>query len=293
MTNKTSLYPSIESLMVSEVVTGNKTVDEVTETYLSNINKNTKKTDTKSIYADLNRQLEEYVGSVTDNDLSDIRNKENQIVLSNQNKEIVTQNTMFQNNMSNMMIGNTLRKVIVIKDGKTPMGLGLIFIDNCHYVCYVERDSPASYAQIRFGDQIVRVNSLETAGMDGKKIVKYISSLPIGSVSFLIRNRPLQKVYQLHKNEHNQVGIGFKKGVIDTLIKDSSAARNGIPINHKIIEVNYQNVIGLSDMDILRILKETQGCIYLSLMKVKDYNELIAGVGKKKMKLMDHSFMTL
>ena len=292
MTNKTSLYPSIESLMVSEVVTGKRTVDEITETYLANP-KTQKNNNIKNIYANLNNQLDQFVASVTENDLSDIRNKENQIVLSNQNKDMVTQNTMYPNNMSNMTLGNTLRQVMVIKDDKTSLGLGLVFVDNCHYICYVETNSPASYAQIRFGDQIVRINTLETAGMDGKKIVKYISNLPIGPISFLIRNRPLQKVYQLHKNEHNQAGISFRNGCIDTLVKDSSAARNGVPINHKIVEVNYQNVIGLSDLDILRLLKETQGCIYLSLMKIKDYKELISGVGKKKMKTMDHSFMTL
>jgi len=37
----------------------------------------------------------------------------------------------------------------------------------------------------------------------------------------------------------------FKENKITAIVKDSSAARNGILIDHHMVEVNGQNVIGM------------------------------------------------
>ena len=37
----------------------------------------------------------------------------------------------------------------------------------------------------------------------------------------------------------------FKENKITALVKDSSAARNGVLIDHHLVEVNGQNVVGL------------------------------------------------
>jgi syntenin-1 len=300
MTDGSNLYPSIETLLISDVVTGKKTVDELKETYL-NESKTGQKTKSTGIYADLHQELDQLMLTMTNEDYSEIRDKENKIALSNKhimvnNKkelELTTNNSLINNNIANMLCGNTVREVILMKDNSRTIGIGVVPIDNCHYVCYVESGSPASDAQIRFGDQIIRINSMETAGIESAKILKHLKSLPPGPVSFLIRNRPLQKVYQLFKNETNLIGIGVKYGCINSLVKDSSAARNGIPINHKIIEINFQNVIGMSDSDIINILNKAKGEIYLGLMRNRDYKQLMSGVAKKRLSFMDHSFMSL
>ena len=49
----------------------------------------------------------------------------------------------------------------------------------------------------------------------------------------------------MQKDSTNHVGFAFKDGEIKQIVKDSSAARNGILIDHYITEVNGQNVIGL------------------------------------------------
>ena len=38
-----------------------------------------------------------------------------------------------------------------------------------------------------------------------------------------------------------------RKTTKGTRVKDSSAARNGLLINHQLVEVNGQNVVGLKD----------------------------------------------
>ena len=49
----------------------------------------------------------------------------------------------------------------------------------------------------------------------------------------------------MHKDSSGHVGFIYKSGKITSLVKDGSAARNGLLTDHYICEINGQNVIGL------------------------------------------------
>lgn len=49
----------------------------------------------------------------------------------------------------------------------------------------------------------------------------------------------------MHKDSSGHVGFIYKSGKITSLVKDASAARNGLLTEHYICEINGQNVIGL------------------------------------------------
>lgn len=68
--------------------------------------------------------------------------------------------------------------------------------------------------------------------------------------------RPLERTVTLHKDMNGQLGFLFKKGRITSIVKDSSAARNGLLTDHQICEINGQNIIGLkvNDISILQLL---------------------------------------
>ena len=57
--------------------------------------------------------------------------------------------------------------------------------------------------------------------------------------------RPFERNITLQKDSTNHVGFVFKNGKITQIAKDTSAARNGLLIDHALLEVNGQNVIGL------------------------------------------------
>lgn len=42
----------------------------------------------------------------------------------------------------------------------------------------------------------------------------------------------------MHKDSSGQIGFQFKEGKIIALVKDSSAARNGVLTDHQLLEVN-------------------------------------------------------
>lgn len=57
--------------------------------------------------------------------------------------------------------------------------------------------------------------------------------------------RPFQRTVTLHRDSAGHVGFVIKKGKVVSVVKGSSAARNGLLTNHYVCEVNGQNVIGL------------------------------------------------
>ena len=66
--------------------------------------------------------------------------------------------------------------------------------------------------------------------------------------------RPFERTITMQKDSMGHFGFQFHKGKIETLVKDSSAARNGLVTDHHLLEVQGQNVVGMEDKDIKKIL---------------------------------------
>lgn len=58
-------------------------------------------------------------------------------------------------------------------------------------------------------------------------------------------SRPFQRTVTMHKDSSGHVGFIYKSGKVTSLVKDGSAARNGLLTDHYICEINGQNIIGL------------------------------------------------
>ena len=57
--------------------------------------------------------------------------------------------------------------------------------------------------------------------------------------------RPFGRTVSMQKDSLGHIGFVFRNGHIKSLVKDSSAARNGLLTEHYLVEVNGQNVVGL------------------------------------------------
>ena len=70
-------------------------------------------------------------------------------------------------------------------------------------------------------------------------------SFPEIFFQLVIRDRPFERTITLQKDSSGHVGFNYKNGKITHLLKDSSAARNGLLIDHQICEVGGQSVVGM------------------------------------------------
>lgn len=78
--------------------------------------------------------------------------------------------------------------------------------------------------------------------------------------------RPFERTITMQKDRSGHVGFEFHKGKITALVKDSSAARNGLVTDHHLLEVQGQNVIGMSDKEILGVIDRAGSVVTVTII---------------------------
>lgn len=78
------------------------------------------------------------------------------------------------------------------------------------------------------------------AGYSLKQVHEVIRKAPGARISMAVRDRPFERTVTMLKDSNGYCGFDFKDGKINTLVKDSSAARNGLLIDHHLLEVRVE-----------------------------------------------------
>ncbi|KAJ8306514.1 hypothetical protein KUTeg_017059 [Tegillarca granosa] len=158
------------------------------------------------------------------------------------------------------------------------------------FVALVQQNSPAALAGLRFGDQILQINGQDCAGWDTDKAHKVLKQADANNIRFALRDRPFERTITMNKDSQGFIGFVFRDGRIKSLVKDSSAARNGILTDHQLIEVNGQNVVGVKDDQITEIIDAGGRTITVTIMPSFLYDHIVKCMGNSIIKkLMDHS----
>ncbi|XP_077432288.1 syntenin-2 [Vanacampus margaritifer] len=183
-----------------------------------------------------------------------------------------------------------LREIILCKDQDGKVGLRLRAIDNGVFIQLVQANSPAALAGLRFGDQVLQVNGQNCAGWSVDKAHKALKAAAETRIELIVRDRPFQRTVTMQKDSSGHVGFIYKSGRITSLVKDGSAARNGLLTEHYICEVNGQNVIGLKDSQIKDILNTSPTAMTITIMPKFIYEHMIKRMSSSLLKsAMDHS----
>jgi len=147
--------------------------------------------------------------------------------------------------MKRAEIKQGLRLLVLCKNAKGLVGMRIKSVNKGIFVAHVTKDSASALAGLRFGDQILEINNEVVAGYSTDKVHKILKKADPKRIEIAVRDRPFERTITLQKNSMNQVGFIFKDGKITSIVKDSSAARNGLLIDHQLCEINGQCVIGL------------------------------------------------
>lgn len=186
-------------------------------------------------------------------------------------------------------VKNGLRMVTICHDQKGKFGLKLKSIDTGIFVCLVTDGSPAAMVGIRFGDQIVQINGDNMAGLSSDKAISKMKKSDPLKCELIIRDRPFERTITMQKDSSGHVGFLFKNGKITDLVKDTSAARNGLLTEHHMCEINGQNVVGMKDKHIGELLKTTGTSLTVTIMPEYVFDHIVKRVSKGLFKQMDHS----
>lgn len=181
-------------------------------------------------------------------------------------------------------VTNGIRELILCKGADKKVGLRVKDISNGVFVTIVVKDTPAAIAGLRFGDQvkiiifeekhspntsaiqILQINGTVVAGYSMDKIHDLLRKSPKNDISVIVRDRPFERAITLHKDSKGRVGFQFSSGKITSIVKDSTAAKNGLLIDHQILEINGQNVVGMKDKEVTRIIESGGQIITLTII---------------------------
>lgn len=183
-----------------------------------------------------------------------------------------------------------VRQVVGCKDpGTHKIGLSVEAINKGIFISYVEENSVAAKAGLRFGDQLLQINGETVAGWDRKKVVTFLKKADPQQIKFAVRDRPFERTITCVKDSSEHIGFRFKKAMVNAIVKDSSAARNGMLTDHYLVEIDGRNVVGLSDEKILKVIKEKGRSVTVTVMPQMFYEHMIKHLGSSLKKHMDHS----
>ncbi|TNN12997.1 Syntenin-1, partial [Schistosoma japonicum] len=167
-----------------------------------------------------------------------------------------------------------VRFVNLCKNELGKVGIQLKDIQKGIFVSFVEGFSPAALGGVRFGDQVLEINDVLVTGLTGSRSMEILKNSSPNNIKLALRDRPFERVITVHKDNLGSIGIQIRNGLIKAIVKDSSAARNGILINHQVIEINGQNVVGLKDKDLLQHMEEAKSPLKVTIIPKRFYDKL-------------------
>ncbi|XP_054155778.1 syntenin-1-like [Oppia nitens] len=183
-----------------------------------------------------------------------------------------------------------VREVVVCKDESSKIGLRVKDINKGIFVVFVQNGTPAAMVGLRFGDQILQINGENVAGFSTDKVHDIIKKCGVNGIHLVVRDRPFERVITLHKDSAGHCGFTFKNGRINAIVKDSSAARNGLLTEHNFLEINGQNVVGVDDKEIRSLMESSGSVITLTIMPSIIFDHMMKQMSTSLVKkLMDHS----
>jgi len=192
---------------------------------------------------------------------------------------------------SKSQLTHGIRQVVLCRDGDGKVGLRVKAIDKGIFVALVAKESPAAMGGLKFGDQILQINNETVAGYTAEKVHAIFKKAGVNNIVLAVRDRPFERTLTLHKDSTGHVGFQFKEGKITAIVVDSSAAKNGLLIEHNLLEINGQNVVGMKDKDICKIIDEEAGqVVTVTVIPNFLYRHMMKNMSNSLVKkMMDHS----
>jgi len=280
------LYPTLEDLKVDELKSAQHNFNQL----VAHEPVNSSGAQSCSLYP----TLDNYMGlNIRDAENQMVRSYGNNVVVGygwRQDAQVVAPVTGNDIGIARAEIKQGLRRAVLCKDAKGMIGLRVQAVNKGVFVSFVNENSPASMAGLRFGDQILEINNQVVAGWTTDKAHKFFKAAGSNNITVVLRDRPFERTITMNKDSNGYIGFVFKDGKITHLVKDSSAARNGLLIDHQLVEVNGQNVLGLKDKDIQIIIDKTPNTVTVTIMPLFIYEHMVKTLKSSLLKKhMDHS----
>eukprot|EP01134_Creolimax_fragrantissima_P007282 CFRG7282T1 len=148
------------------------------------------------------------------------------------------------------------------------------------YVSNVWLNWPSHRAGLRFGDQILKIGNVRVHGMPPNEVYKILSSADLHTLR--IQSHPHEHTITLERRVIEEtgaleiLGITFLRGNILKTLPNTAVARSGFSfVDHFIVAVNDEVVLGLPDKYIMRRFKNTGAVVSVTVIHQEKFFEII------------------
>lgn len=295
-----SLYPSLEDMKVNQMAQAQANVAAAARSTMSSIAypehpEGTAPPVNMAAVSTLYPSLNEYMGlDLNAEDMAVAVAPSNQVAQQQQPPSaygsVVAPITGNSVGLRRAEIKQGVREVTLCKDAKGVIGMRVKSVNKGLFVAFVHKDSPAAMAGLRFGDQILSIDGDCVAGWDTDKAHKVFKNCPANNIKVAVRDRPFERTITLQKDSAGCIGFVFKDNKITSIVKDSSAARNGVLVDHHLLEVNGQNIVGMKEKEIREIVMASGRTVTITVIPSFLYEHIVKSMGDSLIrKKMDHS----
>lgn len=126
-------------------------------------------------------------------------------------------------------------------------GIAAHVIKNNAFVMYTRPGSPAFWAGVRFGDEILDVNDAFVYGWNNDQVHEFFRDQPGDRYEIIVRKRPFTRNFTFTCGKCEEIGFQIHEGRIINVYGATEAYEKGLLVNYQIIEINRENVIGVHD----------------------------------------------
>lgn len=173
-------------------------------------------------------------------------------------------------------VTNGIRQLVLCKDAGGKIGLRCKAINKGCFVSIVVKDSPAATVGLRFGDQLLEVDGKLVAGYTTEKVHDLLKRAPKDGIRLVVRDRPFERTVTLHRDSKGQLGVQMDgSGKVTAIVKDSSAARNGMLTEHHVLEIDARNVVGMTEKERLAVLKAAGQVVTFTVVPSFIYEHMV------------------
>lgn len=302
-----SLYPSLEDMQVDKIHQAQRTVlNEIVQSESAAVHQQRPVAPVAPVTPVAGRQLYPALGTFLGLELTDEVIRQNMPEYLSNNVTVTTTAVPLPSPSPNRsvvaplsggaavaeraQVTHNIRELILCKDAEGKVGLRVQAINNGVFVSIVVKGSPAALAGLRFGDQILQINGTLVSGFSVDKLHKMLQTSGKNNISIVVRDRPFERTITLFKDSTGNLGFQFKNGKITAIVKDSSAARNGVLTEHNLLEVNGQTVVAMKDKEITKIINEADRIVKITVVPKFIFDHMVKKLSTGFLRgIMDHS----
>lgn len=290
-----SLYPSLEEMHVDKILLAQqKSIISSLNDEKSNPGQSLQLLNSQNMYPNLIdfMGLELNLNSLPSEDVfqrDDSSNRNDKIVSKFSTLNVIKQSGAPQI-VDRSQVTNGIREFILCKDSEGKVGLRVQSVNTGIFVCIVVKNSPAALAGIRFGDQILELNETVVAGYTVDKIHDMFKKSGKNNISVVVRDRPFERTITLYKDSKGRLGFEFSNGQITSIVKGSSAARNGVLTEYNLLEINDQNVVAMKDKEVTNVIESCAQVVKITVIPSFIYQHMIKKLSNSFLReVMDHN----